>query len=72
MGAPLRSGRCVLQPWRNMLDDMDHFGNRRLRSVGELFQNQIRIGLNRLTRIANEQMSGDKLKTFTIAKLVNG
>ncbi len=38
-------------------DDIDHLGNRRLRSVGELLQNQIRIGLNRLERVVRERMS---------------
>ena len=38
-------------------DDIDHLGNRRVRSVGELLQNQVRIGLNRLERIAQERMT---------------
>ena len=38
-------------------DDIDHLGNRRLRSVGELLQNQIRIGLSRLERVVRERMS---------------
>jgi DNA-directed RNA polymerase subunit beta len=53
-------------------DDIDHFGNRRIRSVGELLQNQIRIGLNRLERIAQERMSdGNSTKNLRIKKLVN-
>ena len=38
-------------------DDIDHLGNRRLRSVGELLQNQIRIGLSRLERVVRERMA---------------
>ena len=39
------------------LDDIDHLGNRRVRSVGELLQNQVRVGLNRLERIIKERMT---------------
>ena len=39
------------------IDDIDHLGNRRLRSVGELLQNQIRIGLSRLERVVRERMA---------------
>ena len=38
-------------------DDIDHLGNRRLRSVGELLQNQIRIGMSRLERVVKERMA---------------
>ena len=38
-------------------DDIDHLGNRRLRSVGELLQNQFRIGLSRMERVVSERMS---------------
>ena len=38
-------------------DDIDHLGNRRLRSVGELLQNQIRIGMSRLDRVVRERMN---------------
>ena len=38
-------------------DDIDHLGNRRVRSVGELLQNQVRVGLNRLERIIRERMT---------------
>ena len=38
-------------------DDIDHLGNRRLRSVGELLQNQFRIGLSRMERVVRERMS---------------
>src|SRR5690606_29583290 len=39
------------------LDDQDHFANRRLRSVGELIQNQVRIGLSRMERVVRERMT---------------
>jgi DNA-directed RNA polymerase subunit beta len=39
------------------IDDIDHLGNRRVRSVGELLQNQVRVGLNRLERIIRERMT---------------
>ena len=39
------------------VDDIDHFGNRRLRSVGELLQNQFRIGLSRMERVVKERMT---------------
>ncbi len=38
------------------VDDIDHFGNRRLRTVGELIQNQIRVGLSRMERVVRERM----------------
>ena len=52
-------------------DDIDHLGNRRIRSVGELLQNQIRIGLNRLERIAQERMSICEQKYLRVNVLVN-
>ena len=52
-------------------DDIDHLGNRRIRSVGELLQNQIRIGLNRLERIAQERMSICEQKYLRVNILVN-
>src|ERR1041385_4989863 len=39
------------------LDDQDHFANRRIRSVGELIQNQVRIGLSRMERVVRERMT---------------
>ena len=39
------------------VDDIDHFGNRRIRTVGELIQNQFRIGLSRMERVVRERMS---------------
>ena len=52
-------------------DDIDHLGNRRIRSVGELLQNQIRIGINRLERIAQERMSICEQKYLRVNVLVN-
>jgi DNA-directed RNA polymerase subunit beta len=52
-------------------DDIDHLGNRRIRSVGELLQNQIRIGLNRLERIAQERMTICEQKYLRVNALVN-
>tara|TARA_B110000046_G_scaffold7796_2_gene8050 strand:+ start:1822 stop:5070 length:3249 start_codon:yes stop_codon:yes gene_type:complete len=52
-------------------DDIDHLGNRRIRSVGELLQNQIRIGLNRLERIAQERMTICEQKYLRVSVLVN-
>jgi DNA-directed RNA polymerase subunit beta len=52
-------------------DDIDHLGNRRVRSVGELLQNQIRVGLNRLERIIRERMTVSETSSLTPASLVN-
>ncbi len=52
-------------------DDIDHLGNRRVRSVGELLQNQIRIGLFRLERVVKERMSIQDLDTTTPQALIN-
>ncbi|MXY18801.1 MAG: DNA-directed RNA polymerase subunit beta [Synechococcus sp. SB0664_bin_36] len=53
------------------LDDIDHLGNRRIRSVGELLQNQMRVGLSRLERIIRERMTVGEADTLTPAQLVN-
>nr|QVY57872.1 RNA polymerase beta subunit [Betaphycus gelatinus] len=53
------------------LDDIDHLGNRRIRSVGELLQNQIRIGLNRLERIIRERMMICDLDSLSLSNLIN-
>ncbi|MGK7916112.1 MAG: DNA-directed RNA polymerase subunit beta, partial [Prochloraceae cyanobacterium] len=52
-------------------DDIDHLGNRRVRSVGELLQNQVRVGLNRLERIIRERMTVSEADSLTPAALVN-
>ena len=54
------------------LDDIDHFGNRRIRSVGELLANQFSVGLSRMARIIKERMNlADKEKPISPADLVN-
>ncbi len=53
------------------VDDIDHLGNRRIRSVGELLQNQFRIGLTRLERIVRERMTLQDVDTLTPANLLN-
>ena len=52
-------------------DDIDHLGNRRLRSVGELLQNQFRIGLSRMERVVRERMSIQDTSTITPQQLIN-
>ncbi len=52
-------------------DDIDHLGNRRVRSVGELLQNQVRVGLSRLERIIRERMTVADANSLTPAALVN-
>jgi DNA-directed RNA polymerase subunit beta len=52
-------------------DDIDHLGNRRVRSVGELLQNQVRVGLNRLERIIRERMTVSDSDSLSPASLVN-
>ncbi|MBK9303657.1 MAG: DNA-directed RNA polymerase subunit beta [bacterium] len=57
---------------RSDVDDIDHFGNRRVRSVGELLANQFSVGLSRMARIIKERMNlSDKEKTITPVDLVN-
>jgi hypothetical protein len=46
-------------------DDIDHFGNRRLRTVGELIQNQVRIGLSRMERVVRERMTTQDVEAIT-------
>ncbi len=52
-------------------DDVDHLGNRRIRSVGELLQNRMRIGFTRLRRIVQDRMSTSEMETINPATLVN-
>lgn len=52
-------------------DDIDHLGNRRIRSVGELLQNQFRIGLSRMERVVRERMSLQDITTITPQQLIN-
>ena len=53
------------------IDDIDHLGNRRLRSVGELLQNQFRIGLSRMERVVRERMSIQDVEAVTPQALIN-
>ncbi|MBR2916561.1 MAG: DNA-directed RNA polymerase subunit beta, partial [Clostridia bacterium] len=53
------------------IDDIDHLGNRRLRSVGELLQNQFRIGLARMERVVRERMTTQDLDSITPQTLIN-
>ena len=52
-------------------DDIDHLGNRRLRSVGELLQNQFRIGLSRMERVVRERMSIQDTDSITPQQLIS-
>ena len=52
-------------------DDIDHFGNRRLRTVGELIQNQLRIGLGRLERTVRDRMTTQDIEAITPQTLIN-
>lgn len=54
-----------------LLDDIDHLGNRRVRSVGELIQNQFRIGLSRMERVIKERMSLSEVDSVTPQSLTN-
>ena len=60
-----------LQEGIGNVDDIDHLGNRRIRSVGELLQNQFRIGLSRMERVVRERMSIQDVATVTPQQLIN-
>nr|WP_162257571.1 DNA-directed RNA polymerase subunit beta [Holzapfeliella floricola] len=60
-----------LQEGIGEVDDIDHLGNRRIRSVGELLQNQFRIGLSRMERVVRERMSIQDASTVTPQQLIN-
>ncbi|GAA2744485.1 MULTISPECIES: DNA-directed RNA polymerase subunit beta [Kitasatospora] len=53
------------------VDDIDHFGNRRLRNVGELIQNQVRTGLARMERVVRERMTTQDVEAITPQTLIN-
>ncbi|MGC3022816.1 MULTISPECIES: DNA-directed RNA polymerase subunit beta [unclassified Brevibacterium] len=53
------------------LDDIDHFGNRRIRAVGELIENQIRTGLSRMERVVRERMTTQDVEAITPQTLIN-
>mgnify|MGYP000158101927 FL=1 len=52
-------------------DDIDHLGNRRIRAVGELLQNQYRIGLSRLERVVRERMTTQDVESISPQSLIN-
>ncbi|MFZ2494164.1 MAG: DNA-directed RNA polymerase subunit beta, partial [Candidatus Saccharimonadales bacterium] len=64
-----RHGQAVDLPVET--DDIDHFGNRRLRSVGELIQNQVRTGLSRMERVVRERMTTQDVEAITPQTLIN-
>ncbi|AXG14190.1 DNA-directed RNA polymerase subunit beta [Intrasporangium calvum] len=75
----LHDGRDSMQGVKNgepidvrvEVDDIDHFGNRRLRSVGELIQNQVRTGLSRMERVVRERMTTQDVEAITPQTLIN-
>jgi DNA-directed RNA polymerase subunit beta len=64
--ARLHTGENGYEP-----DDIDHFGNRRLRTVGELIQNQVRVGLSRMERVVRERMTTQDVEAITPQTLIN-
>jgi DNA-directed RNA polymerase subunit beta len=64
-----RNGKNVEIPLGT--DDIDHFGNRRIRAVGELIQNQIRTGLSRMERVVRERMTTQDVEAITPQTLIN-
>ncbi|MBB3662169.1 DNA-directed RNA polymerase subunit beta [Prauserella sediminis] len=71
----LHAGEETMQPGETEVpvetDDIDHFGNRRLRTVGELIQNQIRVGLSRMERVVRERMTTQDVEAITPQTLIN-
>lgn len=75
----LHAGESVMRGFRNgaetdlrvEVDDIDHFGNRRIRNVGELIQNQVRTGLSRMERVVRERMTTQDVEAITPQTLIN-
>jgi len=67
----LHEGRTELGDLVVETDDIDHFGNRRVRTVGELIQNQLRIGLGRLERTVRDRMTTQDIEAITPQTLIN-
>jgi DNA-directed RNA polymerase subunit beta len=71
----LAAVRYLVKLWEGAdgyeIDDIDHFGNRRIRSVGELIQNQFRIGLARMERVVRERMTTQDVDEITPQSLIN-
>ncbi|CAN5208294.1 DNA-directed RNA polymerase subunit beta [soil metagenome] len=65
----VRDGKAV--ELRLDVDDIDHFGNRRIRAVGELIQNQVRTGLSRMERVVRERMTTQDIEAITPQTLIN-
>ena len=59
------------EPIEVRADDIDHFGNRRMRTVGELIQNQLRTGLARMERVVRERMTTQDVEAITPQSLIN-
>jgi DNA-directed RNA polymerase subunit beta len=70
----LHKGELLMEYGRQVRvekDDIDHFGNRRLRTVGELIQNQVRTGLSRMERVVRERMTTQDVEAITPQTLIN-
>ncbi len=71
----MHAGETVMDSVRGQVrietDDIDHFGNRRLRTVGELIQNQVRTGLSRMERVVRERMTTQDVEAITPQTLIN-
>ncbi|MGV8848938.1 MAG: DNA-directed RNA polymerase subunit beta [Propionibacteriaceae bacterium] len=67
----LHEGRELLGDLPVETDDIDHFGNRRLRTVGELIQNQLRTGLGRMERVVRDRMTTQDIEAITPQTLIN-
>ena len=67
----LHEGRESLDGLPVETDDIDHFGNRRLRTVGELIQNQLRTGLGRMERVVRDRMTTQDIEVITPQTLIN-
>ncbi|MDO4253951.1 MAG: DNA-directed RNA polymerase subunit beta [Kocuria sp.] len=65
----VRDGQA--RDFRVDVDDIDHFGNRRIRAVGELIENQIRTGLSRMERVVRERMTTQDVEAITPQTLIN-
>jgi DNA-directed RNA polymerase subunit beta len=67
----LTQAKVADRPVRVETDDIDHFGNRRIRAVGELIQNQVRTGLSRMERVVRERMTTQDVEAITPQTLIN-
>ncbi|MFI0419325.1 DNA-directed RNA polymerase subunit beta [Spongiactinospora sp. 9N601] len=67
----LHAGETSMREQVVEVDDIDHFGNRRVRNVGELIQNQVRLGLARMERVVRERMTTQDVEAITPQTLIN-